>query len=104
MPLPQAASFSFTLNCTAPSTTPATTALGAGVSTTQTISIPAGANTGSVGPIGPIADGSTCSVTESTPSVIANYAWGTTPGPNTAINITSGSTASTSFTLSLIHI
>lgn len=101
MPLPQAASFSFTLNCTAPSTTPATTALGAGVSTVQTICIAAGGSTGSVGPIGPIADGSTCSVTESTPNHIPNYSWGTTPGPNTPINITNGNTAGTSFTNTL---
>ena len=90
--LPVAATFNFTLNCVAPSTTPATTALGVGVSTSQSIALAAGATAGSTAAIGPIAAGSTCSVTEAAPAAIPNYKWGTTPAATTGLVIANSAT------------
>jgi len=87
IPLPVAATFDFTLNCVAPNTTPTTTALGLGVSTNQSIALAAGAIGGGTAVIGPIAAGSTCSVTESAPTAITNYKWGTTPAATTGLII-----------------
>ena len=95
-PLPTAATFNFTLTCSAPSTTPATTALGASVSTAQSISIAAGGTFGSV-TVSPIAAGSTCAVSETAPADIPNFTWGATPAAVTGIAIVRTPTARASF-------
>jgi hypothetical protein len=95
-PLPTAATFNFTLTCSAPNTTPATTALGASVSTAQSISIAAGGTFGSV-TVSPIAAGSTCSVSETAPADIPNFTWGATPAAVTGIAIVRTPTARASF-------
>jgi len=91
IPLPVAATFNFTVNCVAPVTTPATTALGAGVSASQSIIMAANATTGSI-TVGPIAAGSTCSVIETAPAAITNYKWGTTPVATSNIVIANSAT------------
>lgn len=99
--LPEALTFAFTLNCVAPVTSPATTALGAGVSTNHTLSMAAGSSNGSSASIGPIATGSTCTVTELAPTAVANYAWGATPAPVTGILIGDGTTSTATFSNTL---
>ena len=91
IPLPAAATINFTVSCVAPNTTPATIALGAAVSTNQTISLAASASSGSV-TVGPIAAGSICSVTETAPTAIPNYKWGTTPAATTGLVIANSGT------------
>ena len=92
IPLPANATFNFTLTCAPPTTVPATTALGASVTTAQSISMLAGATNGSTAVIGPIATGSTCSVTEAAPTAITNYKWGTTPAAITGLIIANSAT------------
>lgn len=94
MPLPQDATFDFTVDCTHANAV--VTPLAA-ADATQHIAIAAGATTGSA-TIAHVADGSTCTVTETPPAPIAGYAWGATPDPDTGIAITVSTQSAVEFT------
>jgi xanthomonalisin len=94
--LPTAATFNFTIACTNPSNpTPIAVA-----NQSPSIAMAANTTTGSV-TVSPIALGSTCSVSETAPTAIANYTWGATPTRVTGISVASNTTASAAFTNTL---